>query len=186
VIMVGEIRDRETAELSVHAALTGHVMLSTLHTNNSLGVIPRLMDLGVQPFLLPSALNLMMAQRLLLRLCPDCRRPEDPSVEVAALIKGELAKIPESMRAAHKTMKVFSGAGCDTCNKKGTKGRIGIFEVFQMTPELGATIEAGVTETKLVAEARRQGMMTLRQDGILKALQGVVSIDEVLRETEEV
>ncbi len=186
VIMIGEIRDRETAALSVHAALTGHIVLATLHTNNSLGVVPRLLDLGVPPFLLPSALNLMMAQRLLLRLCENCRKPSDPSLEAAAIIKAELNRLPESVRQAHKTIKVFKAAGCEKCNKKGTLGRIGIFEVLEMTPELASAMETGTTEAKLLSEARRQGMITLRQDGILKALQGIVSIDEVLRETEEI
>ncbi len=190
IVMVGEIRDSETADLAVQAALTGQIVLSTLHTNNAVGVIPRLLDMGVQPFLLPSSLNIMLAQRLVRRLCENCKKSETPSNEISELIKNELGKL--SKEAADSLQgkvsldgpyKIYRAPGCDVCKGKGALGRIGIFEVFRMTPELEEIIISGPTEIKLKEEARRQGMMSLRQDGIVKVLQGIISMEEVLRET---
>lgn len=175
VIMVGEIRDSETAGLAVNAALTGHVVLSTLHTNNAISVIPRLLDLKVDSFLLPSSLNLMIAQRLVSRLCDKCKKAEDPAPEVAKIIKDELGK----------DGKVYKPVGCAACNNKGILGRVALFEIFEMTPQLTEIISGQINENKLLEEAKRQGMITMRQDGIQKALEGLVSIEEVLRETSE-
>lgn len=187
VIMVGEIRDSETAELAVHAALTGHIVLTTLHTNNSVSSIPRLMDLGVKSFLLPSALSLMAAQRLVPKLCQDCKKAAAPSPEVVEIIKDEISKLPADLRAKYKApYKVYKAEGCSKCKKKGIVGRLAIFEAFKMTPQLTDIINAGVTENKLIEEAKRQNMITLRQDGIIKALEGKIGIEEVLRETSEV
>lgn len=187
VIMVGEIRDSETAELAVHAALTGHIVLSTLHTNDSVGVIPRLVDMKVEPFLLPSALNLMLAQRLVSQLCDKCAKPEPASEAISEIIGKELAKLPSVISSKYaKPFKVYRAAGCASCKGKGVVGRVAIFEIFQMTTQLAASISAGVNEAKIAEEAKRQGMITLRQDGILKALDGLVSIEDVIRETEEV
>lgn len=187
VILVGEIRDSETAELAVHAALTGHVVLSTLHTNNSLSVISRLIDMKVEPFLLPSALNLMASQRLIAKLCADCKKEKSPTAQIAEIIDKEVAKLPEALRSSvKKPYKVFESPGCDKCKKRGVVGRTALFELFEMTPQLSDIISSGVTEAKILEEARRQGMVTLRQDGVLKALKGVVRIEDVLRETEEV
>ncbi len=187
VIMVGEIRDSETAELAVHAALTGHVVLSTLHTNNSLAVIPRLSDMKVEPFLLPSALNLMLAQRLVSQLCPKCRKPEPVPSALAEIIEKELSKAPAALKSKYsKPYKIYRAPGCASCKGKGIIGRIAIFEIFQMTNQLAAVISSGITEAKITEEARRQGMTGMRQDGILKALEGTVSIEDVIRETEEV
>ncbi len=193
VIMVGEIRDEETAGLAVHAALTGHIVLSTLHTNNAVGVIPRLIDMKVEPFLLPAALNLMLSQRLLPRLCEDCVKSEDAPEAIQEIIKKELDRLPAQLLAEIKTKipdlkapyKSYHSPGCPSCNGKGIKGRIAIFEVLVMTPQIEEIINTGPTETKILDEARRQGMITLRQDGIIKALEGVVSIEDVLKETEE-
>lgn len=177
VIMVGEVRDVETAQLTIHAALTGHVVLSTLHTNNAAGVIPRLIDMKVDSFLLPSSLNVMAAQRLVSKLCPDCKKAETPPAEIKAMIEKELPKTKE--------IKIYRAAGCKTCKGRGIVGRIALFEVLKMTPELQNIINTGITEQKIVEEAKRQGMVSLRQDGISKALDGLVSIEEVLRETTE-
>ncbi|MBI2506885.1 MAG: type II/IV secretion system protein, partial [Candidatus Colwellbacteria bacterium] len=186
VIMVGEIRDGETAELAVHAALTGQIVLATLHTNNATGTIPRLIDMKVEPFLLPSALNLMMSQRLIRRLCEKCKKSVSPAPEVANIMSEELGKLPATLKTQYKPpYKVFRGEGCAACHNKGVVGRIAIFEAFSMTRELEEIIESGPTEGNIRDEAKRQGMVTLRQDGILKALQGMVSIEEVLRETRE-
>lgn len=191
IIMVGEIRDSETAGLAVNAALTGHMMLSTLHTNNSIGVIPRLLDLGVSAFLLPSALTIMSAQRLLSRLCPDCREAEPAKGEILELIKEEFKKIPEKTMSQlglkENKLEIYHPVprpDCQICKGKGTMGRVAIMEIFQMTPAVSEIIAQGLSEVKLEAEAARQGMITLRQDGIIKALAGQVLIEEVLRETE--
>ncbi len=187
IIMVGEIRDAETAKLAVHAALTGHIVLSTLHTNNAIGVIPRLIDMGVDSYLLTSALNLMIGQRLVRRLCDTCKKSVEPSKEVADIIKNELAKLKPEIKASLKLetpYKVYEVVGCKVCGGKGIIGRIAIFEVLSMTSELSKAIGANVDEEAIVSEAKNQGMVTLRQDGIIKALRGFVTIEEVLRETE--
>jgi type IV pilus assembly protein PilB len=187
IIMVGEIRDNETASLAVHAALTGHIVLSTLHTNNAVGVIPRLMDMKVDSFLIPSSLNLIISQRLVSRLCEKCKKAETAPAPVAEIIKKELAKLPESMQSSvivKEPFTIYRPVGCPVCKNKGVVGRVGLYEVLKMTPEMSKLINSGLTEDKILEEARRQGMITLRQDGILKALDGIVGIDEILRETE--
>ncbi len=191
IIMVGEVRDSETADLAVQAALTGHIVLSTLHTNNAVGVIPRLIDMGVQPFLLPSSLNIMLSQRLVRRLCENCKKDEEAPAEIQTIIKAELNKISKEVIEKNNLkiqnldgpFKIYRAPGCKVCKGKGAIGRIAIFEVLRMTPELQAVITAGPVDVKLREEARRQGMLSLRQDGILKALAGTVAIEEVLRET---
>ena len=188
IIMVGEIRDNETAALAVHAALTGHVVLSTLHTNDALGVIPRLVDMKVEGFLLSSALSLMTAQRLLSKLCQNCKEVEQAVPELQKLIDGEISKLPEKIRrtlSLKKPYEIYHGRGCKVCKDKGFSGRLALHEVLIMTPELRETVSVGVSESKILAEARRQGMVSLRQDGIIKALNGLLSIEEVLRETTE-
>ncbi|MEK7479480.1 MAG: ATPase, T2SS/T4P/T4SS family [Patescibacteria group bacterium] len=190
IVMVGEIRDSETAGLAVNAALTGHLVLSTLHTNNALGVIPRLIDLGAPAFLLSSALNLMLAQRLVGQLCPNCKKEAKAPEEVEKEITKALRELPESMK---KEISKFSPPytiyrpepkeSCETCKGKGTSGRVGLFEVLHMSREFGDLINSGFTEGKLWDEAKRQGIITLRQDGILKALRGEVAMEEVLKET---
>lgn len=185
VIMVGEVRDAETAQLTIHAALTGHIVLSTLHTNNAIGVIPRMIDMKVDSFLLPSSLNLMLAQRLVSRLCQKCKKPEAPSGAMAEIIKKELELLPADLKSKYKDLKIYHSPGCKNCNDRGISGRLAIFEIFKMTPKLQEIISSGVSELKLAEEAKRQGMITLRQDGILKALEGLVGMEEVLRETAE-
>lgn len=185
-IMVGEIRDNETAALAVHAALTGHIVLSTLHTNNAVAVIPRLIDMKVESFLLPTALSLMLSQRLVSKLCANCKKADDPSPQISEIIKKELGKLPQEIRSKYKEpYKIYHSSGCSVCRNRGVAGRIAIFEVFAMTPELSQIISSGITESKLLEEAKRQGMLTLRQDGILKALDGVVAIEAVIEETAE-
>ncbi|MEK7478876.1 MAG: ATPase, T2SS/T4P/T4SS family [Patescibacteria group bacterium] len=188
IIMVGEIRDSETATLAVHAALTGHVVLSTLHTNNAIGVIPRLIDMKVDSFLIPSSLNLIVSQRLVSKLCEKCKKAEQAPALVAEIIKKELAQLPEIVKSSLKMKEPFTiyrPVGCPVCKGKGVVGRIGLFEVLKMTRELEKIINSGSNEANILEEAERQGMVTLRQDGILKALEGIVGIDEILRETSE-
>ncbi len=186
VIMVGEIRDNETAELAIQAALTGHIVLSTLHTNNAAGVVPRLIDMKVEPFLLPVAMNLMISQRLIGVLCPNCKAPEEASAQMQEIIGKALAGLPAEVTASYqKPYKIWHAKGCSVCKGKGIQGRAAIFEVLRMTPEFEEIITSNPTVQKITQEAKRQGMITLRQDGILKALEGLMSIEEILRETEE-
>ena len=182
IIMVGEIRDNETAELAVNAALTGHIVLSTLHTNDAVGVIPRLLDMEVQSFLLPSAVNIMISQRLIRRVDTENREEFKPQESVQKIIKEELDKLPEDIRAGLKYKYPYTLYHSTGTGKKRV-GRIALFEAFNMTRELEDIIDATPTEGKIYDEAKRQGMITLRQDGILKALDGIVSIEDVLRET---
>lgn len=187
VIMVGEIRDNETAGLAVQAALTGHIVLSTLHTNNAVGVIPRLIDMKVEPFLLPVSLNLMLAQRLVGLLCDKCKVAQEASASIAKVIKQALSGVSEEIASRYKEpYKIYRAPGCDKCRGKGTIGRMAIFEVLEMTPAFEEIITTNPTVQKIMAEAKKQGMITLRQDGVLKALDGLISIEEVVRETEEV
>lgn len=191
VIMVGEIRDGETAKLAVNAALTGHIMLSTIHTNDAIGVIPRLVDLGVPPFLLSSALNLMASQRLVLQLCPTCRKELPAPPETAKIIERALATLPDALkrgvryRAPYKIFRAEPKRTCTKCSGKGVVGRVGIYEMFKMTRELGDLVTKGFSGGGLWDEARRQGMLSLRQDAVLKALEGTIAFEEVLRETSE-
>lgn len=185
VIMVGEIRDNETAGLAVQAALTGHIVLSTLHTNNSAGVVPRLVDMKVEPFLLPVAMNLMISQRLVGILCSSCKAQEEAPDQMQKIISDALDGLPEEVTALYqKPYKIWRAKGCTVCKGKGIQGRAAIFEVLRMTPELEEIITSSPTIQKIAQEAKRQGMITLRQDGILKALEGLLPIEEVLRETE--
>jgi type IV pilus assembly protein PilB len=186
IIMVGEIRDKETAELAVHAALTGHLVLSTLHTNNAIGVIPRLIDLGISPFLIPYSLSIAIAQRLVRRLCDNCKREVKPTKEIRDLILKEVEELPEEEKKKIKipqNFKIYEAVGCDECKGIGFSGRIGIFEILEMTKNLEEIILKEPSEAKILEEAKRQGMITMRQDGILKVLKGITTIEEVLRET---
>ncbi|MEK7110470.1 MAG: GspE/PulE family protein [Patescibacteria group bacterium] len=186
VIMVGEIRDGETASLAIQAALTGHVVLSTLHTNNAAGVIPRLLDMKIEPFLLPVSLNLMLAQRLVGLLCNACKAPEAASPELQKQIGAALAALPKELTEKYQApYQIYHAPGCPECKGRGVVGRMAIFEVLRMTAGLEDVVNAGPTIPKVLAEAKKQGMITLREDGILKALQGLVSMEEVLRTTEE-
>jgi type IV pilus assembly protein PilB len=188
IIMVGEIRDSETAFLATHAALTGHLVLSTLHTNNAIGAVPRLLDLGVPKFLIPATLNLVLAQRLVRVLCPKCKKKVRAKRNIETLILKELEDLPEKIKQSieiPKKIYVFEPKGCKDCDFKGFVGRIGIFEILEMNRELEETILKEPSETKILKVAKQQGMITMRQDGILKVLEGKTSIEEVLRETGE-
>ncbi len=184
IIMVGEIRDRETAALAIHAALTGHLVFSTLHTNNAAGVIPRLIDMGVDPFLIPPTLILAVGQRLVRKLCPDSRKAVNinQNQKLKEMVTTEVAAMPADMRkAAEKEMtdQIHQAQTSATC-PKGTRGRTGIFEVLAMTPGLEQIILTGPSESRIIEEAKRQGMAAMKQDGILKVLQGIIGIEELL------
>lgn len=185
IIMVGEIRDSETAELATHAALTGHIVLSTLHTNNAVGVIPRLIDMGVQSFLIPSALALAMSQRLVRCLCVECKKAIEPAPKIKEVLDRAAASLPAEVKAEIKDvdwqhLKVWQAPGCKFCGQKGTKGRIAVFEALAMTPQLERIVVEGATEGKILKEAERQGMISMRQDGIIKVLRGIISFEELI------
>ena len=187
IIMVGEIRDEESASLATQAALTGHVVLSSLHTNNATGAIPRLIDMKIKPFLLPATLNIAIAQRLAHRLCPYCKEKTRPNKEVEKILMKELSALPEESRkffTMPAQLYVYKAKGCPKCNMKGEKGRIGVFEILKMTPELEKIILEDPSEQKIILEAKRQGMVTMRQDAVLKAIQGMISLEEIFRITE--
>jgi len=187
IIMVGEIRDNETAALAVHAALTGHLVLSTLHTNNAIGVIPRLIDMKIEPYLLPASLILMLAQRLVGRLCDNCKQKTEATGSLKEEIQKTISNLPKELREKYQREKyeIYLPQGCKECNFKGVKGRVPIFEILKMTPSLEEIILKDPSETNLKNEAEKQGMVNLRQDGIIKALEGEVSVEEVLKETVE-
>jgi len=188
ILMVGEIRDEETARLAIHAALTGHIVLSTLHTSNTLGVIPRLVDMGVQPFLLPPTLSIAIAQRLIRKLCPHCKKKMKPDRETKKIILEEIENFPPVVKKNLKlseTLYVYEPVGCKRCNNVGYSGRIGIFEILEMTEQLSKLALKKPSEAEIQEEAERQGMVVMKQDGILKVLDGVTSIEEVLRVAEE-
>jgi len=188
IIMVGEIRDEETAGLAIHAALTGHIVLSTLHTNNAAGVIPRLIDMGVKPFLISPALSIAIAQRLVGVLCPDCKKKVKAKKEAQDLILKEIEGLPPQIKKKVKMpspLMVYEAQGCKKCNFRGFSGRIGVFEILEMTNELAETISKDPSEEKITQEAHRQGMITMRQDGALKVLEGVTTVEEILRVSEE-
>lgn len=182
IIMVGEIRDKETAAMAIHSALTGHLVLSTLHTNNALGVIPRLIDMGVDPFLLPATLILVIGQRLTRKLCPDSRKPIPVEGKVAEILAGEISSFPEQFRTEldGKLPKEVYRAEASAICPKGTRGRMGIFEVLSMTPRLEKIILTQPGEAEIAKEAALQGMVTMRQDGITKVLNGLIGMEELL------
>lgn len=190
VIMVGEIRDEETAELAVHAALTGHLVLSTLHTNDAIKGLPRLIDMGAEPFLLAASIQVLAAQRLVRRICPNCKEEVKLTPGMLKRLEGERAQIQPTEFEAYKVspqgpIKVYKGKGCDKCGKSGYKGRIAIYEVFEVTESVKAVItDKSANEGALQKEALTQHMLPMKMDGLLKVLQGVTTIEEVERVTE--
>jgi type II secretory ATPase GspE/PulE/Tfp pilus assembly ATPase PilB-like protein len=175
VIMVGEIRDLETAEISVQAALTGHLVFSTLHTNDAPGSLNRLIDMGVEPFLISSSVIGVVAQRLVRTICSSCKQSYTPSEEVIRDFGAELPSNP----------KFYRGAGCKACKNSGYKGRIGVFEMLLITDKIRDLILAKTPSSQVKHVAQDAGMKTLRQDGITKVLAGVTTIDEVIRVSQE-
>lgn len=188
IIMVGEIRDTETARLAIHAALTGHLVLSTLHTSNASGVIPRLIDLGVEPYLIPSTLSVALAQRLVRRLCEDCKKKIIIKGKIKDLVLEQVKTVPENLKKKIKIPKqlhTWQAVGCKKCNHMGYSERVGIFEVLRMTDQLSEIVLREPSELSIEKEGCRQGMITMKQDGILKVLKGITTIEEVLRVAEE-
>jgi type IV pilus assembly protein PilB len=188
IIMVGEIRDEETANLAINAALTGHIVLSTLHTNSSTGVVPRLIDMGVKPFLLPSTLRVVISQRLVRTLCPYCKIKASPSEKIKNYIAERIKSIPLEARKDIKIedpLLLYAAKGCDACGLIGYKGRVGLYEVLSMSDELAELIQTNPLENLIYKVAQKQGMLTMEQEGILKVLSGITTMEEVVRATEE-
>jgi type IV pilus assembly protein PilB len=177
IIMVGEIRDFETAQIGVQAALTGHLVLSTVHTNDAPGTITRLIDMGIEPFLISSAVILILAQRLIRKICMDCREPIKPPPQLLI----DLGVPPDEV----KSFTVYKGKGCTICNGTGYKGRLGLYEVMTMKEEIKELVLARASASEIKKEAIRSGMKTLRQSGMTKIKDGMTTIEEILRSTME-
>jgi len=193
IIMVGEIRDNETAEMAIHAGLTGHLLFSTLHTNNSVGAIPRLVDMKVEPFLLASVLNLVVAQRLARRICDKCREEVVIPKKVQDQIRKELENLPakslvetQKFASLQAELKVFKGKGCSACKNSGYKGRVVLAEVLPISEKMRKIISSGFKQDDVAAELARLKMTNLYQDGLMKALQGLTTLEEVMRVSAEV
>lgn len=176
IIMVGEIRDSETAEIAVQSALTGHMVFSTLHTNDAAGALTRLLDMKIEPFLVSSAITGILAQRLVRKLCPDCRKSYTPSEEITKHFEGIL---PQS-----SVQQYFRSNGCDSCQQIGYRGRTGIYELLLMTDDIRERLMGGADASTIRKAAQKAGMLSLRQDGLKKAMAGETSLEEILRVTQ--
>jgi len=175
IILVGEIRDFETAEIAVKAALTGHLVLSTLHTNDAPSTISRLMNMGIEPFLVATSVNLICAQRLVRKICQNCKEKLD--VPQQAMLDAGFSQEEAA------TTNISIGKGCGTCNKTGYKGRVGLYEVMEINDELRELILVGASALELKKKAIDQGMLTLRRSGLTKTAAGLTTLEEVIRET---
>jgi len=190
IMMVGEIRDNETAGLAIHAALTGHIVLSTLHTNDAFGAIPRLIDMKIEPFLISSSLNIILSQRLVRKICEYCKEEVAVDDSVQQTIETVIRKIPnlnidEYRDKATGKFKLYHGKGCIHCNKEGYKGRSAIFEVLEVTEELRNIIHRGSDQDEIKKEFFRQQMIDLVSDGYIKAVRGITTLEEVLRTAQD-
>ncbi|MEX1113570.1 MAG: GspE/PulE family protein, partial [Patescibacteria group bacterium] len=188
IVMVGEIRDQETADMAVNAALTGHIVLSTLHTNDAAGALPRLVDMGVEPFLIASSVNTLVAQRLVRKICDACTQEVTLSEVERKTIEETVATMPKAVRDKLKPLKehrVRRGAGCDKCGKSGYRGRIGIFEVLPMSDGIKDLLLKNASGSAIAKEAITEGMVTMQMDGVLKVLAGITTLEEVMLRTKE-
>ncbi|MFA6215720.1 MAG: GspE/PulE family protein [Patescibacteria group bacterium] len=192
IVMVGEIRDLETAEIAINAALTGHLVVTTLHTNDAAGTIPRLLSMQVKPFLLAPAINAMIGQRLIRQVCKYCKKEAELDSRTLSRVMEILAEIPEESgfkipAADLKQLKFYKGGGCEQCQGLGYKGRVGIFEIMTMNKEVETLILTGnVSEYDMRAIAIKYGMITMIQDGLLKAVDGITTVEEVFRVAKDI
>jgi len=178
IILVGEIRDFETAEIAIKASLTGHLVLSTLHTNDAPSTISRLMNMGVEPFLVATSVNIICAQRLVRRICPSCKQPDPHQPPSEALLK-----VGFTEEEVNRGVTIMKGMGCEVCGKRGYKGRVGLYEVMEMSETARDMILTGASAIELREQAIKDGMITLRRSGCRKVLDGVSTIEEIIRET---
>lgn len=184
VVLVGEIRDLETAEIAMQAALTGHVVFSTLHTNDAVGAVPRLYDLGVKPAIIGPALSLIIAQRLVRQLCDKCKKPADIPFEDRAKFKKFLESLPDRVdKKAYDNFSAYKPVGCSVCQGFGYRGRIGVFEFLEAGPDFEVAILKEISEISLKKLAKDQKMVTMQQDGVLKVLKGITTFEEVEKVT---
>lgn len=181
IILVGEIRDQETTDLALQAALTGHLVFSTLHTSDAAGVLPRLIDLGAEPFLLASTMNALVGQRIVRRICPHCKEYYVPPPQLVDEIKAILGKL----YTVKEDVKFYRGKGCIECGQSGYLGRIGIYEVLPVTEKISHLVLQHPDSTTIEKAAIEEGMITMKQDGYVKVLQGITTIEEVLRVAQE-
>lgn len=184
VILVGEIRDKETTQLAIQAALTGHLVFSTLHTNDAATAIPRLIDLGAEPFLIASVINASIAQRIVRKICNTCKESYEPLPEVVNNIKLVLGDLLPKQYREGGVFKLYRGKGCNDCANSGYLGRIAIFEIFKITSAINKMILQEVSAMEIEEQAKKEGLIMMKQDGYLKALDGLTSIEEVLRVAE--
>lgn len=175
IVLVGEVRDFETAEIAIKAALTGHLVLSTLHTNDAPSTINRLMNMGIEPFLVATSVNLIVAQRLIRRVCQKCKEPEDAPIQALLNVGFSEAEAPN--------IQLYKGRGCDVCNQRGYKGRVGLYEVMRISEDIREMILSGASAVELRNRAIEEGMISLRGSGLQKIRDGVTTIEEVVRET---
>jgi len=189
IIMVGEIRDNETADLATHAALTGHIVLSTLHTNNAFGAVPRLIDMGIEPFLVVSSLNLVVAQRLVRKICPHCKQEIVLPLTTERQIEQELKEVEtvnlSDFRQKNGRLKFYRGTGCSRCDNEGYRGRTCIFEALEMTEQMQKIVVSGCEIEQVKQEFKRQKMTEMIKDGYIRALRGETTLEEVLRVARE-
>lgn len=183
VVLVGEIRDRETAETAIQASLTGHLVFSTLHTNDAAGIVPRLIEMGAAPTAIAPAINLAVAQRLLRRVCKKCAKEYKPSTKLLEKIKNNLQNLPEKIRPDLTKITFFRTQGCPKCYESGYRGRIGIYEMFQVTPKIEETILSFPSITMMRKLAIGEGMITMQQDGLLRVIEKVTTLEELERIT---
>ncbi len=189
IIMVGEVRDNETADLATHAALTGHIVLSTLHTNDAFGAVPRLVDMGIEPFLISSSINVVLAQRLVRTICPHCKKeipvPEEARQKIINRLEPLEGVNLEDYKGEDGKIHFYKGEGCPRCNEEGYKGRTAIFEVLEITDNMKDIIEEGSDIDRVKKEFRNQKMIDMLEDGYIKVLQGKTTFEEVLRAARE-
>ncbi len=181
IILVGEIRDGETTQLAIQAALTGHLVFSTLHTNDAATAIPRLIDLGGEPFLIASVLNASVAQRIARKICSDCKESYVPDGSIQEEIKKVLGDLLPKNFKEGEPIKLYRGKGCNECGNTGYLGRIAVFEIIRVTSTLNKMILQQASGKEIEEQARKEGLIVMKQDGYLKALEGVTTIEEVLR-----
>jgi type IV pilus assembly protein PilB len=198
--MVGEIRDSETMQIAMNAAMTGHLVLSTLHTNSAAAAIPRMLDMKAEAFLVASTVNVIIAQRLVRKICSDCKEKysltqkqtselgenvdlERVFAQLASLKDAEVKELAKIKKIEDATF--FKGKGCERCNGEGYKGRVGIYEVLEVTEEIQKMISGNATAAEIDRKAKEQGMFSMAEDGIIKAMRGITTIEEVLRVTKE-
>jgi type II secretory ATPase GspE/PulE/Tfp pilus assembly ATPase PilB-like protein len=182
IIMVGEIRDTETAEIAVNSALTGHLVFSTLHTNSAAGTFPRLIDLGINPKVLSSSINIAMAQRLVRKLCPFCKKQIDTDESSQKIIDAILATVTDKTYLdGLDNKKIWQAAGCEKCNFLGYKGRIGVYEAIVMDEAIENVVKENPSEREINKASLPQNILSIAQDGVIKILQGVTTLSELSR-----